>query len=459
MNLPEAFIVRTKNILHHDTDDFIQSLNTASPTSIRVNDKLPLVPSSERVKWCQDGFYLPERPLFTADPFLHAGAYYVQEASSMFLSQVLNQLVSKESVVLDLSAAPGGKSTLISQFINEKGLLVSNEIVRSRAYILAENLTKWGNDAFIVTNNEPKDFQKTTGFFDVVVVDAPCSGEGMFRKDAGAIDEWSEQNVTMCAARQKDILSDVWDALKTDGILIYSTCTYNTEENEENITWIEETLGAKFIPLNIDDFPEITAAEKGYRFFPHKTKGEGFFIAALKKKSEIRSQKSENKKLNKNSLKKQKLSKEIEDLKNFLWNSEKWKIYQENNIISAFDAEKSEKLDIIKNNLRVLRFGIALAEQKGRDFIPQVGLALSKQLDKNKFNIVDVDYKTAIAYLKTEAIFLPDAPKGFILITYKNLPIGWVKNIGNRCNNLYPNEWRIRMNLPLNPLKGESVNW
>ena len=459
MNLPEAFINRTKNILQKDFDDFLSSLESVSPTSVRVNNKIELIPSDEKVKWCADGYYLAERPLFTADPFLHAGAYYVQEASSMFLQQVLSQLVSKESTVLDLSAAPGGKSTLISQFINEKGLLVSNDIVRSRAYILAENLTKWGNDAFIVTNNEPKDFQKVSGFFDVIVVDAPCSGEGMFRKDPNSVNEWSEQNVMMCAARQKDILSDVWDALKTDGILIYSTCTYNREENEENVAWIESELGAEFIHLNISEFPEITATEKGYRFFPHKTKGEGFFIAALKKKSEIRSQKSENKKLNKNSLKNQKLFKEIEDLKNFLLNSEKWKIYSENNLISGFDKEKSEKLDIVKNKLRVLHFGIALAEQKGKDFIPQIGLALSKQLNKNKFNIVDVDYKTAIAYLKTEAIFLPDAPKGFILLTYKNLPIGWVKNIGNRCNNLYPNEWRIRMNLPPNPLKGESVNW
>lgn len=456
MNLPETFINRIINIVPQNVDDFFQSLNDVSPTSVRVNNKTEFIPSDEKVKWCANGYYLPERPLFTADPFLHAGAYYVQEASSMFLHQVLLQLVSTDSTILDLSAAPGGKSTLISQFVNERGLLVSNEIVRSRAYILAENLTKWGNDAVIVTNNEPKDFQKVSGFFDVVVVDAPCSGEGMFRKDHDAVNEWSEQNVMMCAARQKDILSDVWDALKTDGILIYSTCTYNTEENEENVAWIESQLGAEFIPLNIDDFPEITATDKGYRFFPHKTKGEGFFIAALKKtawSNEHRAM-SHKRKINND-----KLPKELEHLKNWLQNSEKWKIYQKNNFVSAFDKEKSEKLDVINNHLRVLHFGITLAEQKGKDFIPQISLALSKQIDRNKFQTVDIDYKTAIAYLKAEAIFLPDAPKGFILLTYKKLPIGWVKNIGNRCNNLYPNEWRIRMNLPPNPLKGESINW
>ncbi|VBB43325.1 Fmu (Sun) domain protein [uncultured Paludibacter sp.] len=447
MNLSETFINRTKNILKEDFNDFLQSLDSVSPTSVRVNDKIELISSDEKVKWCKDGFYLPERPLFTADPFLHAGAYYVQEASSMFLCQVLEQLVSKESTVLDLSAAPGGKSTLISQYINEKGLLISNEIVRSRAYILAENLIKWGNDAVIVTNNEPKDFQQIPGFFDVVVVDAPCSGEGMFRKDPDSINEWSEQNVMMCAARQKDILKDVWEALKTNGILIYSTCTYNTDENEENVAWIEQELGAEFIPLNIDNFPEITATEKGYRFFPHKTKGEGFFIAALKKKSEVGSRKSEIKKQNKIPQKNIKTSKEVENLRNYLLIPEKWKIYQENNIISAFDKEKSEKLDIIKNRLKVLHFGITLAEQKGKDFIPHISLALSKKLNKICFPTVEVEYKIAISFLKKETIFLENAAKGFILLTYKNLPMGWVKNVGNRCNNLYPNEWRIRMKI------------
>ncbi|MGC3978816.1 MAG: rRNA cytosine-C5-methyltransferase [Paludibacteraceae bacterium] len=444
MNLPQPFIIRTKKILREDFESFLDSLHTASPTSVRVNNKIELKPSDENVSWCNEGFYLRERPLFTADPLLHTGAYYVQEASSMFLQQALSQLINKASTVLDLCAAPGGKSTLISQFINEKGLLISNEIVRSRAYILAENLIKWGNDAVVVTNNEPRDFQRLSGFFDVVVVDAPCSGEGMFRKDTASINEWSEQNVAMCAARQKDVLYDVWDSLKTNGILIYSTCTYNLEENEENIRWIENELGAQFAPLSTNDFPEITVTEKGYRFFPHKTKGEGFFIAALRKTAENDELQHTGKVRKTENVKK---AKEVEQLKHWLHIPERWKIYQENNVISAFDKEKAEKFDFIKNKLNILHAGITLAEQKGKDFIPHQGLALSKQLNTRAFCNAEVDYKTAINYLKKEAIVLPDEPLGFLLLTYKNVPLGWVKNVGNRCNNLYPNEWRIRMKL------------
>lgn len=475
MNLPEAFSAQTQPILQEQWDDFLHALTQASPVSVRVNDKIPYAPSDDKVAWCDAGYYLAERPLFTADPYLHAGVYYVQEASSMFLWQVLSQIIPKNSTVLDLSAAPGGKSTLISQYLGGEGLLVSNEIVRSRAYILAENTIKWGNHAVVVTNNEPNDFQKIPRFFDAVVVDAPCSGEGMFRKDAGAIDEWSEQNVQMCAARQRDILSDVWSTLKEGGVLIYSTCTYNTRENEENVRWIMEGLGAEFLPINTDSFPEITVTEGGYRFFPHKTRGEGFFLAAMRKiaasgerqavsqvlSSEFRVPSSKfSKKNRKNDNFHIKSSdKEIESLKTGLIYSEKWKIYSENGLISVFDAVKSEKLDILKKQLKVLHFGITLAEQKGRDFIPHVSLALSKQLDESRFVTAEVDYDTAIAYLRKETVFLPETPKGFILLKYKNVPIGWVKNVGNRCNNLYPNEWRIRMNLPTaqlpNPLKGE----
>ena len=215
MNLPAPFTANIKKLLKDEFLSFANAQDEPSPVSVRLNDKFRLIPSDEKVPWCHSGYYLKERPLFTADPLLHAGVYYVQEASSMFLQQALEQYASPVSVVLDLSAAPGGKSTLISQFLDKNGFLVSNEIIRSRAYILAENMIKWGNDNFLVSNNSPEDFRKLPSFFDVLVVDAPCSGEGMFRKDAGAIGEWNEQNVAMCAARQKNILNDVWVTLKT----------------------------------------------------------------------------------------------------------------------------------------------------------------------------------------------------------------------------------------------------
>lgn len=440
MELPKEFIVRTKDIIQSEFRSFTQALDAEPPVSIRVNNKIPLKPSSEQVAWCKFGYYLNKRPLFTADPLFHAGAYYVQEASSMFLQQALEQLVSKDSTVLDLSAAPGGKSTLISQFLAENGFLVANEIIRSRAHILTENMIKWGNDNVFVSNNAPSDFKKLPGFFDVIVVDAPCSGEGMFRKDKGAVNEWSVQNVMMCATRQKDILTDVWDSLKTDGLLVYSTCTYNRDENEENVKWFENNLGAEFLPLNTDEFPQITASDRGYRFYPHKTQGEGFFLAVLKKTATTHSFRKQKSNKQKNTI-----NSEIIMLRNQLLEPENWVILQENNTISAVRKTHSNKIEILNKILRPMHFGITLAKQKGKDFIPHISLALSKNLNRKKVNSVEIDRNTAIKYLQKESIFLPNSEKGFLLLTYKNTPIGWVKNLGKRSNNLYPNEWKIRM--------------
>ena len=443
MNLPEAFINRTHELLKEDFTSFLHALDNPSPISVRVNNKIDYIPSDDKVRWCNSGYYLSKRPLFTADPLFHAGVYYVQEASSMFLQQALNQYVSPKNTILDLCAAPGGKSTLISEHLNNGGLLVSNEIIRSRAYILAENLIKWGNDAIVVTNNEPKDFQSLPSFFDAILVDAPCSGEGMFRKDAGAIDEWSEQNVKMCALRQREILTDVWDTLKTDGMLIYSTCTYNREENEDNIQWIEDELGAELLKIDTESFPEITISEKGYRFFPHKTRGEGFFLSVLRKTSDSPSLRI------KKQHKKQhvKLDFQITELKNQLKEPEIWKLNEENNIISAYRKEFSDQIDLLKNNLKLLHFGITLAERKGKDFIPHTSLALSKSVEIKNIQSADIEYDDAIMFLRKEAITLPDTKKGFVLLKYKTIPLGWVKNLGNRSNNLYPSEWRIRMKI------------
>ncbi len=444
MNLPIPFISEIKKLLKDEYPLFLEALQENPSVSIRVNNKIALTPSDEKVAWCDDAYYLNDRPLFTADPLFHAGAYYVQEASSMFLWQVLEQWVEKDSLVLDLSAAPGGKSTLISQFLSENGFLVSNEIVKSRAFILAENMIKWGNDNVLVCNNSPKDFQKLSSSFDVVVVDAPCSGEGMFRKDTGAIHEWSEGNVLMCAERQRDILTDVWDTLKTGGILIYSTCTYNQAENEDNIAWFVQELGAEYLPIDTSKFPEITVSDYGYRFFPHKTRGEGFFIAALRKIAESPRPAKAPKKKNKSS---EKPNKAIESFSKNLLNPSDWEISLENNIVSAVRKIHAETVEQLKNNLQIMHFGIGLAEQKGKDFIPHIALALSKNLNIDIQNRVEVDKETAIRYLQKEAVHFPEAEKAYVLLTYQSLPIGWIKNIGNRSNNLYPAEWRIRMRI------------
>ncbi len=442
MNLPEPFVSRTQELLKEELPAFLDALDYPSPVSVRVNDKMEYLPSDDTVKWCDAGYYLAERPVFTLDPLLHAGVYYVQEASSMFLQQALNQFVVPQSVVLDLCAAPGGKSTLISQYLGPGGILVSNEIIRSRAYILAENLIKWGNDTVVVSNNEPKDFQRLPSFFDAVVVDAPCSGEGMFRKDAGAVGEWSEENVMMCARRQRQILTDVWDTLKKDGILIYSTCTYNREENEENVSWMETELGAELIRLNTDAFPEITVSDKGYRFFPHKTRGEGFFLSVLRKTSDAPSLR-----IKKQDKRQQKSEFNETELKNKLIEPENWKIYTDNNLISAFRTKFSDKVELLKSNLHIMHYGITLCEIKGRDLIPHTSLALSKSIQLENVLQAEVELRDALLFLKKETISLSETEKGFVLIKYRNIPLGWVKNLGNRCNNLYPNEWRIWMKI------------
>ena len=443
MKLPEAFVKRTKDLLGAEFGALEQAFLELPPTSVRVNDKLEYQPSDEQVAWCSSGYYLKERPLFTADPLFHAGLYYVQEASSMFLSQAVKQHFPKAHSVLDLCAAPGGKSTLLSQYLPESSLLVCNEIIRSRAFILAENIIKWGNPNVIVANNEPKDFAQLSGFFDAIVIDAPCSGEGMFRKDTGAIQEWSEYNVTLCAARQREILTSVWDALKTDGVLVYSTCTFNREENEENVRWLCDELGADLLTMDLNGNNDITATDFGYRFYPHKTKGEGFFLSVLRKTSEVNRTfkvKNDAKKSSKpiNKINIQPLS---------LLEPEKWEIVSENNLINAYDKNRLNDFLLLNKQLNIMHSGILLGEMKGSDFIPSTCVALSKKLNKESVTAVDVDYEKAISFLKKEAIQLPETERGYILITYKNQPLGWVKNVGNRCNNLYPNEWRIRMKI------------
>ncbi|MDD4971388.1 MAG: rRNA cytosine-C5-methyltransferase [Paludibacter sp.] len=443
MNLPENFVRRTTALLGEEFHDLEKALEGTAPTSVRVNNKMNYVPSDEGVAWCETGYYLKERPLFTADPLFHAGVYYVQEASSMFLVQAVKQHFPNARTVLDLCAAPGGKSTLLSQALPESSLLVSNEIVRSRAYILAENLIKWGNPNIIVTNNDPRDFNALPGYFDAVVIDAPCSGEGMFRKDSGAIGEWSEYNVTLCAARQREILTSVWDTLKADGILVYSTCTFNREENEENVQWICEELGAEMLDMDLHGNQDITATDYGYRFYPHKTKGEGFFLSVLRKLSPIQST-QKNKRDDKKNVK---FVTKSNDFTFSLQDSQRWVILPEENLIKAYDKSLLNDFLFINKQLKCMHSGLLLGEVKGKDLIPSASMALSKVLDTESVEKVEVDYRTAIDFLRKEAITLPDSSRGYILICFNGQALGWVKNLGNRTNNLYPQEWRIRMKI------------
>lgn len=443
MNLPQDFVQRTSALLGQEYNSFASALDAEVPVSIRLNpykttEKLPF----STVAWADGAYYLPSRPSFTLDPVFHAGVYYVQEASSMFLSQVVKQYIQETSCMLDLCAAPGGKSTHLLSELPEGSLLISNEYIRSRAYILSENIQKWGKSNAMVCNNTPADLGEFSSLFDAILIDAPCSGEGMFRKDEGAVAEWSMQNVATCAARQQQILEDVWPSLKQDGILIYSTCTYNREENEERVRWICEELGAELLDVELQEEWGVTKTDFGYRFYPHKTRGEGFFLSVMRKTStEYASRiKSDKQKL--------RLNPEILQLKKYCKNPDRFEIAEIKGKYYLLPKQWEDVLLFLIKKLNVIHVGIPLGEMKGKNFIPETGLALSMQLDLDACECAELDLNTALSFLRTENITLPDSPIGLVLVTFMNHPLGWVKNIGNRCNSFYPNEWRIRMNIP-----------
>lgn len=440
--LPLDFIDMMESQLPQELDLFCRSLQQDPVVSVRINDKADLsLPWNGRVPWCEDGWYLRERPQFTLDPLFHAGCYYVQEASSMFIEHILEQYLSPESVVLDLCAAPGGKSTLISQWLGTDGLLVSNEVVRQRVFILSENIQKWGNGNTVVTHNKPADFgERMPNVFDCVLVDAPCSGEGMFRKNDKVIDEWSLRNVDLCAQRQQEILMDVWDALKPGGLLIYSTCTFNQKENEDNVRFIIERLGADLlrVPLKVEWGIIETL---GYHFYPHKVRGEGFFVAVLRKHEEqftplkIRGEK-----------KKTAVTVECrEELREWLINPDEWALRQEDRFSIAYPMKFKELIDFMSTRLTCISTGFGVGEMRGKSPVPQHALAMSKEMNISKFHTVELDADRALRYLHCEAISLQDQPFGIILLTYQGIPLGFAKNVNNRCNNLYPKEWRIRV--------------
>lgn len=450
MNLPLPFISQTKALLgDEEYSRLAAALQEESPVSIRVNETKPFSnQEGVRVPWCSTGFYLNQRPTFTFDPLFHAGCYYVQEASSMFVEQAVRKYIAEPAVALDLCAAPGGKSTHLRSLLPEGSLLVANEVIRNRSQILAENLIKWGHPDVVVTNNDPADFSEMGALFDLILTDVPCSGEGMFRKDPGAIEEWSPDNVNICYQRQRRIIADIWPCLKTGGILIYSTCTYNLAEDEENIEWIKAELGAESLPVDVPAEWGITGNLAGgespvYRFLPHKTKGEGFFLAALCKTGAEEFAPMRLKPNKKN--KKEKPLEIPQQAVKWLQHPDGFELERKGDIITSCRKVHSEMVSLIKQQLRVVHAGITLGEVKGKDLIPHHSLAMSHELNPDAFPSYQLTYEQAIAYLRKEAIVLDAAaPKGYVLLQYKNIPLGFVKNIGNRANNLYPQEWRIR---------------
>ena len=425
MTLPEDFIRETRLLMGEERfNRFLGAFDEEAPTSIRINRRKvdggnhnsplgsPLATEGtqefsilnsqfEKVPWCPEGFYLSGRPQFTFDPLFHAGCYYVQEAASMFITHVLrslSNLIPHSSFliprnVLDLCAAPGGKSTAMRTVLPEGSILVSNEPIPTRAQILLENITKWDWPDCIVTNNYPRDFRKAKMTFDLILCDVPCSGEGMFRKDPATISEWSLQNVEKCWRLQRDIVADAWECLNPGGLLIYSTCTYNIKENEENIRWILDTYDAEALTIPTDPSWNITGSllpgfdVPVYRFIPGITRSEGLFMCILRKfgGTEVRGYGG-----------------------------------------ARYDYRQIKGLSILS--------------------------PLTSHLSPLK---IDLSYPDALRYLRGEALILPpDTPRGIVTVTYRGIPLGPVKNIGPRANNLYPKPWRIKTtHLPTEPVE------
>lgn len=458
MDLPSSFEQAMRQLLADDYAAFREALVGEPAVSIRLNrSKCATTPHYEPVPWASDGYYLSERPAFTFDPLLHAGCYYVQEASSMFVEQAVRQHLTDARVALDLCAAPGGKSTLLRSLLPDDCALVSNEVMRPRAQVLAENITKWGHPRCIVTSNYPADFTPLGPLFDLILVDAPCSGEGMFRKDEVAVTEWSPENVATCWQRQRDILTDIWPTLRPGGLLIYSTCTFNTEEDEENVRWMTAELGAELLPVATDPAWGITPSLvpdvlHAYRFLPGRTRGEGFFLAALRKgeapllsplKGEDRLHGTKKNKKDKKS--KQSTTVVPIECKRWLATTEEYVYKVRDNEVIAIPTDMETLHATLAERLYLIKAGITLAELKGRDALPSHALAMSTAIQPDAFARCELSYTEALRYLHREAITLPaDAPRGFVLVTYKDAPLGFAKNLGGRANNLYPNEWRIR---------------
>jgi 16S rRNA C967 or C1407 C5-methylase (RsmB/RsmF family)/NOL1/NOP2/fmu family ribosome biogenesis protein len=430
--------------LGDEYEQFLQSLLLPTPVSLRTNPNKQYNIEGEVVAWAQFGKYLKERPSFTLDPAFHAGAYYVQEASSMFLEQAIRQTIDPNKPIraLDLCAAPGGKSTHLLSLLNADSLLVTNEVIRSRASILSENIQKWGNMNVVVTNNDPEHFSKLEGFFDLIVVDAPCSGEGLFRKDPEAMKEWSPANVDLCSKRQRRILADVWPALKNGGVLIYCTCTYNRYENEDTLQWIQEQYDVEPASLRIDKVWGVEEIKEGqlhgYRFYPHKVKGEGFFLSAFRKKGHQQEHRIKSK------IKLQVPSKKIiEQIQTWVRNTNT-KFFSWNDVVYAI-PDRVEEIEFLVAHLKIVHAGTPLASVKHDKLIPEHAAALSIEFNQDLFQKLEVSREDALQFLRKEPISVGEAKRGFALVTYQNLALGWLNVLDNRSNNLYPKEWRIRM--------------
>ena len=449
--LPPAFQEQMQAQLGADFPDFATALAQSTPVSIRINPRKAVYATTglPQVPWCSEGFYLPERPSFTLDPLFQAGAYYVQEASSMLLNVALKQIVNlnRPLRVLDLCAAPGGKSTLLASALSPDSLLICNEVIRSRVSVLRENMDKWGYPNVAISNHDPEDMDKLAGFFDVVVVDAPCSGEGLFRKDPDAMQEWSEENVQLCSARQKRILAAAAPLLDEGGILIYSTCTYNDDENTENVQYLTEN-GFRNRPLDLPaDWNVVekkTGDAVGYQCYPYRVRGEGFFISVFQKTSFTASVKLDARTFR--SIRALR-PRETASVSKWLQNPGEFSFWEKpNGDVMALPKSLEKTFLFLDSAIHNKGFGLEMGQFKGQDFIPSHALALSTAINQS-LPAIALSKEDALRYFKKENLVFDEPVRGWLLAQYKGLNLGWVKGVGNRVNNYLPKDWRIRMDI------------
>lgn len=435
-----------------DAELLLFALREEPETSIRINRHKPpseqLYQDLTPVAWCESGFYLKERPSFTLNPLLHAGVFYVQDASSMIYETIVRDL-SKESPVraCDLCAAPGGKTTAIINGLPDGSVMLANEFNSSRANILKENLCKYGYPNVLVTNSDTSQLANMKGSFDIVAIDAPCSGEGMMRKDETARSQWSEGLIRQCSELQREIIANGIEMLSPGGYLIYSTCTFNTTEDEDNANWIADNFGLKPIDTGLAGHYGIKKQVKGeipcLRFMPGFTRGEGLFVAVFQKISTQLGAPTRFKVNKKGSKEADKIDKRILDIAG-TWINGDYKIINHDGHLLAMDSATASLFESIPKGVRIISAGVEIGEIKGKDLIPAHTLAMSSAMS-HPFLEVELTEDDALRYLAREAIELPnDTPKGYVTVTYKEHPLGFMKHLGNRSNNLYPQEYRIR---------------
>lgn len=435
--------------------------------SVRLNpSKGGTVPevlaNSKTVEWSACGHLLAERPVFTLDPAFHQGRYYVQDSSSMFVGELFRRLLRERFAdrtaasaplkVLDLCAAPGGKTTDLAaslrEFCGDNFLLVANEVMKQRVQVLADNVALWGDPNVVVTSDDPADFGRLSSFFDLILADVPCSGEGMFRKDAEAVAQWSEDNVALCQARQRRIIADVWPALAQGGVLVYSTCTFNRYENDCNVGWMRDSLGAVLLRPEMQGCDDIIRTEFGFSLVPGFVPGEGQYCAAVVKSSasdpglcEPPRQRKQDERRRQND-KAPSLPEGVEKLF-----GTPVSLYVKSDLLIAVPKVVDPFVKSLETCLRIMQKGCAVGTLKGRDLVPSADLALCTALAEDAFPKAELTEKEALAFLHKDAIYLPGAPKGIVAVCFEGHPLGFVKNLGNRCNNLHPQSRRIRMDI------------